>query len=155
MLPAGAAGANAFGSLDRAIAATLESRRLPMTLVVAFATCALILAAIGLYAVIAFGVTQRTRELGLRKALGATDSMIGALVLRETLALTAFGVAIGCASAWAGARLIRGLLFDTGTADPVAYLATIALLVAVAAAASWIPARRATRLDAMSAIRAE
>ena len=155
LLPAGAAGANAFGSLDRAIAATLESRRLPMTLVVAFATCALILAAIGLYAVIAFGVTQRTRELGVRKALGATDSMIGALVLRESLALTAFGVAIGCASAWAGARLIRGLLFDTGTADPAAYLATIALLVAVAAAASWIPARRATRLDAMSAIRAE
>lgn len=155
LLPAGAAGANAFGSLDRAIAATLESRKLPMTLVAVFAACALVLAAIGLYGVIAFTVTQRTRELGVRKALGATDSMIGALVLRESLVLTVVGVAVGCLGAWAGARLIRGLLFDTGTTDPTAYLVTIVLLVGVSLVASWLPARRATKLDPVQAIRAE
>ena len=155
LLPAGAAGENAFGSLDEAIAATLASRKLPMTLIGVFAACALALAAIGLYGVIAFSVAQRTRELGVRKALGATDSMIGALVVRESLALTAAGVVVGCAAAWAAARLIRGLLFDTGTADPGAYLATVALLGAVALLASWVPARRATRLDVMEAIRGE
>ena len=155
LLPTGAAGANAFGSLDRAVAATLEARKLPMTLIAVFAGCALALAAIGLYGVIAFTVTQRTRELGVRKALGATDGMIGALVLRESLALTLVGVVVGCAGAWAGARLIRGLLFDTGPADPVAYLVTTTLLIGVALLASWLPARRATRLDAMAAIRGE
>jgi predicted permease len=155
LLPAGAAGANAFGSLDQAIAATLESRKLPMTLVVAFAACALLLAAIGLYGVIAYTVAQRRRELGVRKALGATDRMIGGLVMRESLELTALGVVLGCGGAWATARLIRGLLYDTGTADPVAYSVTIVLLIGVAVTASWLPARRATKLDPMEAIRGE
>ncbi len=144
-----------FASVETLIAATLEQRRLAMTLIGAFAGCALVLAAVGMYGVIAYGVAQRTREMGVRKALGATDRMIAGLVIRESLALAGVGVAVGCVGAWAAARLIRGLLFDTGPTDPVSYVVTIVLLTAVALLATYVPARRATRLDPTIAMRGE
>ena len=144
-----------FEVVDTSIARSLEQRRLAMTLIGVFAACALILAAIGMYGVIAYGVTQRTREMGVRKALGATNRMIASLIVRESLVLTAFGIALGCFGAWVSARLISGLLYDTAPSDPIAYVTTIVLLTVVALVASYVPARRAMRLDATIAIRGD
>ena len=155
LLVKGAGFGTGFQVVEDAISKSLEQRRFTMALISVFATCALILAAIGMYGVIAYGVTQRTREMGVRKALGATDSMIASLVVRESLQLAAAGIVIGCLGAWAGARLISGMLFDTAPADPAAYVATIAALTVVAFAASYVPARRATRLDATIAMRGD
>ena len=126
-----------------------------MSLIATFALCALILAAMGMYGVVAHGIAQRTREIGVRKALGATDRVIMSVIFRESLIVIGVGVVIGCAGAWAAARLIRGLLFDTGIADPLAYVATVALLTGVALIATWLPARQATRLQPTIALRAE
>jgi putative ABC transport system permease protein len=155
LLRPGADGVRDFVVVEQLIASRLAPRRFSMTLISAFAACALLLAAIGMYGVIAYGVSQRTREMGVRKALGATDGMIASLVIRESLWLAAAGLAIGCLGAWAAGRLIKELLFNTAQSDPLAYAATIALLVGVALAASFFPARRATRLDPTIAMRGD
>jgi putative ABC transport system permease protein len=155
LIEKGTQGAERFARIDNAVTASLEPRKLSVTLIGAFATCALVLAAIGMYGVVSYGITQRTRELGVRKALGATNGMIASLVLRESLTLTGAGIVIGCAGAFAGAKLIRSLLFQSGAADPVAYLTTIAVLVSTAIVATLVPARRATRLDPTVAMRGE
>ncbi len=155
LLAASPASADGFTPAADLLSGGRESRRFMLGLVGLFAGCALVLAAIGMYGVVAYGVAQRTRELGVRKALGATDAMIAALVVRESMTLAAVGVAIGCAGAWGGARLIRGLLFDTGPGDPVPYLVTIGLLATVALIATYLPARRAIRLDPTIAMRGD
>jgi predicted permease len=144
-----------FRVVENSVAQSLEQRRFAMALVTVFATCALLLAAIGMYGVVAYGVAQRTREIGVRKALGATDRVVASLIIRESLVLTAGGVIVGCFGAWAGARLIRGMLYDTGPADPLPYATTILVLVLVSLIASYVPARRASRLDATIAIRGD
>jgi putative ABC transport system permease protein len=126
-----------------------------LTLIGAFAACALLLAAIGLYGVVAYGITQRTRELGVRKALGATDRMIASLVFRESAMLTSAGIVIGCAGAWGGARLINDLLFQTAPVDVTVYAPTVLVLLGIALIATYIPTRRATRLDPTIAMRGE
>jgi predicted permease len=151
----GAEGSKAFGTAEALIANRLAPRKLAMGMVITFAVCALVLAAIGMYGVIAYGVTQRTREMGVRKALGATDGMIATLVIRESLLLMVGGVVLGVAGAWASVRFIQGLLFDTRPADPAAYVGTVLLLAAVALLASYLPARRATRLDPTIAMRGD
>jgi putative ABC transport system permease protein len=151
----GASGDSRLEIVEAHVQSALGPRKLSMWLIGGFALCALVLAAIGMYGVVAYGITQRTKELGVRKALGATDSNIAALVLRESLVLTGFGVVIGCAGAWSATRFIRGQLFNTPQVDPLAYAATIALLAAVAVIATWIPARRAMRLDPTIAMRSE
>jgi putative ABC transport system permease protein len=151
----GSAGIKRFSVIENAIERSLESRKLSLRLITGFAVCALILAAIGMYGVVAYGIAQRSRELGVRKALGATDRAIAELVLRESLMLASIGVAIGCIGAWGSARLIEQQLFQTGSVDPAAYGATIVLLVAIALVATWVPARRATRLDPTIAMRGE
>ena len=155
LLPAGVRGEAAFGVMDDAVASRLEPRRFSMSLIGIFAICALVLAAMGMYGVVAHGIARRTREIGVRKALGATDRAIASAIVRESLVVIGAGVALGCLGAWAGARLIRGLLFETGAADPVAYLATAALLTAVALLATWLPTRQAMRLEPTVAMRAE
>jgi predicted permease len=155
LLAEGPAGDADFGVMADNVAGSLEPRKFSMSLITVFAMCALMLAAMGMYGVVAHGIAQRTREIGVRKALGATDTAIGSLVLRESLVMIGAGVAIGCAAAWAGARLIRALLFDTGIVDPVAYLGTIALLVGVALLATYLPARHAMRLSPSVAMRTE
>lgn len=141
--------------VENSIQAALEPRKLSMSLLGGFAACAALLAAIGMYGVIAYGVTQRTREIGVRKALGASDRAIGGLVMRESMMLAGIGIAVGCAGAWGCARLIREQLFDTGVVDPVSYAATIAGLTAVAVIATYVPMRRASRLDPTLAMRAD
>jgi ABC-type antimicrobial peptide transport system permease subunit len=155
LLPAGRAGETAFGLMDDALASRLEPRRFSMSLIAAFALCALVLAALGMYGVVAHGIAQRTAEIGVRKALGATDRAIAAVIFRESLAIIGAGVVLGCIGAWAGARLIRELLFDTGIMDPLAYVATVALLAGAALLATYLPTRHAMRLHPAIAMRVE
>ena len=155
LIPAGPAGAAMVGTMEDALSSRLEPRRFSMSLIATFAICALVLAAMGMYGVVAHGIAQRTREIGVRKALGATDGAIVAVIFRESLVVIGAGVLLGCIGAWAGARLIRGLLFDTGVADPLAYLATVGLLTGTALLATYLPARQAMRLEPTIAMRAE
>lgn len=155
LIERGAQGSDRFVRFEKLVDDSLGSRRLAMGLIGAFGACAIVLAAIGMYGVVSYGVTQRTRELGVRKALGASDRAIARLVLRESLLLAAGGVVAGCGVAWGVTRLIRGQLFQTPALDPLAYTATIALLVGIAVVATVVPMRRAVRLDPTIAIRGD
>jgi predicted permease len=121
----------------------------------AFGLLAVVLAGVGLYGIMAFTVARRTRDIGIRMTLGASPSTILRQVLRETLILMLTGIAVGVPIALAGTRLIRTMLFGLGAADPVALAAACAILAAIAAAASYIPARRASLVDPMIALRYE
>lgn len=140
-------------TMEEAIAATVAQPRFRATLVALFAAVALALAAIGVYGVMAYGVTQRTHELGVRMALGAADHHVARLVLVESLGLTALGACAGLAGGAAATRLIQGLLFDTRPLDPATFVAVPLLLSAIALGASYLPARRAMRVEPAAALR--
>jgi putative ABC transport system permease protein len=144
-----------FVTIESTIASSIAQRRLATSLVGAFAAGALLLAAIGMYGVISYGVAQRTREMGVRMALGASQRCILRLVLGEGVRLALIGAIIGIGGALAATRLIRSLLFETVPSDPVTYIVTPLVLGAVALLATYLPARRATRLDPTLAIRGE
>jgi putative ABC transport system permease protein len=148
-------GAGEVGALEDAITGSLRPRKMSMGLVAAFATCALTLALMGMYGVVAHGVAQRTREIGVRKALGATDAHIAALFLRESAIVVAAGVVLGVTGAILGAQLIRDMLFRTEVNDLAAYGGMIVLLGASALVATYLPSRRALRLDPTIAMRGE
>ena len=137
------------------IAGALAPRRFPLQLLGAFAALALVLSALGIYGVTAYGVTQRTREIGVRIAIGARQRDVLRMVMVDAAKLAALGVAIGLAGALVGARLLASQLYGVGARDPLTYAAMSALLAAVALAASWLPARRAARVDPMIALRTE
>jgi putative ABC transport system permease protein len=118
-----------------------------------FAGLALLLTAIGLYGVMAYAVVQRVREIGVRIALGAQTGDVLKMVLRHGLKLTALGMAIGLAAAYALTRYMRSLLFGVKAADPLTFAAIALLLIVVALLACWIPARRATKVDPIVALR--
>jgi ABC-type antimicrobial peptide transport system permease subunit len=124
-------------------------------LLTAFALAALLLAAIGIYGVLSFAVTVRTREMGIRIALGAERGSVQWLVLGEGLALVGLGIVIGLAGAFAGARVLRTFLFDLTPSDPLTYISIVVVLVVTAVLASWIPGLRASRVDPVIALRAE
>ena len=151
----GQEGVAAFSRMEDAIGRSMQPRRFSMSLVGAFATCALLLAAIGIYGVVAYGVAQRSREIGVRKALGASDAGIASLIFGESLMMLALGVLLGGIGAWASARLIRAMLFDTGVVDPAVYLVAVIVLALTALLATWLPARRAMRLDPTITMRGE
>src|SRR5262245_20300689 len=134
---------------------SLARRRFSMLLLSIFAALASGLAAIGIYGVVAYFVSQGTRELGIRMALGATPGEIRALVVRQALVIVGAGVAIGVAGALALARLMRSLLFGIGVADPVTFASIPVVLALVALPASYVPARRAAQIDPMLALRHE
>jgi predicted permease len=137
------------------VAGQLAQPRLSAVLLGLFGAGALLLAAVGLYAMLAFVVRQRTRELAIRHALGASSSRLRLLVVRQALVLAGAGVLLGLAAALAGGRWLRSLLFDVSPADPLTLAGVAAMLLAVALAASYIPARRAMRADPVSVLRAD
>jgi putative ABC transport system permease protein len=136
------------------VAASLAGRRLALVLVGAFGVAALLLSACGLYGIISYFVTQRAQELTIRIALGASRQAIVALVLREGSALTLAGLVVGAAAALAATRVLARLLYGVGAADPIAFGSMMLLVAAVALAASWVPAYRAARADALEVLRA-
>jgi len=142
-------------TMDQRLFDSLARRRFSMLLLGAFAAFALILAAIGVYGVISYSVNQRTHEFGIRMALGARQSNILRLVIRNALMLISVGVSLGLAGAFALTRLMSSLLFNTGAADPFTFAAVSTWLVLVAILASYLPARRAARVDPMIALRYE
>jgi predicted permease len=133
--------------------ATLGQRRLTMLLLAVFSGIALLLAVVGLYGVIAYSVAQRTQEVGIRRALGADQSDILRLVLRQALRLTFAGVVIGMGGAFAFTRVMKTLLFEISTTDPATFIWVALVFMVVALGASFIPAWRALRIDPMTALR--
>jgi ABC-type antimicrobial peptide transport system permease subunit len=128
-------------------------RRFVVVLLVGFAAFALILASLGIYAVISYSVTQRQLEIGIRMALGASPATVRRLVLRDTLRLAVLGVALGIVGALVLARLVASLLFGVTPTDPLTFAAVVAVLTSVAALAGYLPAARAARIEPMSALR--
>ena len=137
------------------VAETWATPRLITFLLSTFAGLALTLAVIGLYGVMAYNGLRRTREIGVRLALGARRRQISGMLLRQGIRLLAIGLLVGFAGAFALSRLIRSLLFSVSAADPAVYFAVSLLLGGAAMLACWIPARRAARLDPMITLRAE
>jgi len=133
----------------------LAPTRFAMALLLAFAVIALVLSAVGLYGVIAYSVTQRTREIGVRIALGADRRSVERLVVGAGLRLATIGLVVGVGAALASTRLLSGLLYGVSPADPASFVAIALLVVATALLASWLPARRAVRIDPITALRAE
>jgi predicted lysophospholipase L1 biosynthesis ABC-type transport system permease subunit len=142
-------------SLTAREAAATAKTRFSTTLLVLFAGTALLLAAIGIYGVMALAVAARTREIGIRMALGADGRRIERAVIGEGMALVGAGALIGLGAAIASTRVLGSLLFDLSPTDPVTYVAIIALIGLTAAAASWVPARRAANVDPLASLRAE
>ncbi len=141
--------------LDAYLGDSLARRRFSMTLLAGFAGLALVLTAVGLYGVMANSVVQRTRELGIRLALGETREAVLRGVLRRGLGLVAAGIIIGLAGALAFTRVLGALLYEVSATDPAVFAGIIALLSFVGLVASYLPARRATRVDPMVALRSE
>jgi ABC-type antimicrobial peptide transport system permease subunit len=140
-------------TMDQRIADSLARRRFTAVLLALFAGFALILAAIGIYGVMAYLVNQGTREIGIRMALGATQPSVLKLVVKQGMTLAFTGVAIGMVAAFAFARLVSGLLYGVTSNDPLTFTLVAVLLSIVALIASYIPARRAARIDPMVCLR--
>ena len=143
----------AVRTAEEYLSASLAPTRFSMTLLAAFAAVALVMTAVGLYGVISFSVSQSTRDIGIRVALGAQGRDTIRLVMGQGLTLTLAGVVLGLGGALGLTRLMSGLLFGVGTTDPATYGGVVLLLVAVAALACYVPARRATRVDPVVALR--
>ena len=139
-------------TMDDVVMNSLGTRRVSMQLFAVFAIAALFLAAIGIYGVMAYSVTQRTQEIGIRMALGAQRRHVLGLVVRQGMTLAAIGVVVGLAGAFALTRLLTNLLFGVGATDPATFLWIPVLLASVSFFACYIPARRAARLDPIKAL---
>ena len=139
------------GMVDR----SLGQPRFYLTLLTVFAVLAVVLAAVGIYGIIAYTVQQRTREIGIRIALGASQDRVVAMVVRRGLALALGGIVLGTAGAYAVTRVLRSLLYGVSERDPATFIGVAVLLCGVALLASWLPARRAARVDPLAAMRAE
>ena len=142
-------------SMDGLVSDTLQTDRFIEQLSSAFGLLAILLASVGLYGVMAYTVARRTRDIGIRMALGAAPANVRWQVLRESLVLAATGIVIGVPVALAGTRLVRTMIFGLGFADPIVIVAAAALLAVVAALAGFLPAHRASRVDPMVALRYE
>ncbi len=142
-------------TMDEVIGRSIAERRFTMLLLVSFAAVAVVLAAIGVYGVLAYLVSQRTQEIGVRLAIGATPGDVVRLFVREGAALTMVGVAGGLAGALVVTRALSTLLFGVTTTDPLTFAAVAGTLAIVALLACYLPARRAGRVDPMTALRTD
>ena len=140
-------------TMDEFVANAVAQPRLYLVMIGVFASAAILLAAIGIYGVLAHSVAQRTREIGIRLALGATRREVVALVVGQAATLAAGGLAAGLVLALGASRLIQGLLFGVEPRDTVTYMSVVAVLMAIALLASYLPARRASRIDPIKALR--
>jgi ABC-type antimicrobial peptide transport system permease subunit len=143
------------GPLTQFIEQSFNQRRGVMLLLGTFAALALFLSALGIYGVLAYDVSQRTREIGVRGAIGATSAQVIALIMWQGLWKTAVGLVLGLGGALLLSRSLKTLLYDLSPTDPLAYVAVSLLLLAVAALASYLPARRAARINPIEALRVE
>ena len=146
---------NEFRTIQDLVDRSVSPRRLIVLLLTGFAGFALILASLGIYGVISYSVSQRKQEIGIRMALGASAGNLRRLILMQTLKLAAAGMALGLAASWLLGRVLQGMLFGVTPSDPLTFAAALVLLMAVAALAGYLPARRASRLDPVEALRAE
>ena len=142
-------------SLESSVSTTLQQRRLSTLLLSLFSAGALLLALLGIYATLAYSVVQRTREIGVRMALGARGGAVVRLVVGQGMRLAALGAGLGVAFALLLGRVIAALLYGVGPHDPVTFAAVVVLLLGAALLACWVPARRASRVDPLIALRAE
>src|SRR5262249_30657112 len=144
-----------FATLEQVVSRSVQSRRFNVTLVSVFAGTALLLALAGMYGVMAYSVTRRTNEIGVRMALGADGTTILRLVLGQGLKTALIGTVLGIAASFATTRAIASLLFGMTAMDPVTFISVTLLLIVVALLASYFPARRASKVDPMVALRYE
>jgi putative ABC transport system permease protein len=144
-----------LGTLAQQKDGSLYTERLAATLLTLFGLLALSLAAVGIYGVLSYAVTERTREMGVRLALGARPRDLLRLVVGQGLRLTFIGLVIGVCASFALTRLIAKLLFGVSATDPLTFVMIPLLLTGVALLACWIPARRATRVDPLAALKHE
>jgi putative ABC transport system permease protein len=142
-------------TMEEMLDASIARERMSMLIFAVFAIVAVALASVGLYGVVAHGVTERTHEIGVRMALGAEARHVLGLVVRQGLSMALIGTAIGVAGAVALSRWIEALLFGVSATDPATFAVVVGTLLAVAAIACYIPAWRATRVDPTTALRAE
>ena len=142
-------------TLEQIRSESVAPQRLNATLIGGFAMLAMVIAAVGVFSVLAFSVTQRTREFGIRTALGAAQGDISNTVLREGLLLAGSGLVLGGLAAAGLSRFLESFLFGVSAGDPVTFLLVGVALATVAAAASWLPARKAARVDPIEALRAD
>jgi putative ABC transport system permease protein len=148
-------GISDVATMDQVLSDSTSDRQLDMLLFALLGGLAFSLAAVGIYGVVAYSVTQRTHEIGLRMAIGAQRTDVVRMVLGQGLRLAVAGVVIGAAMAGIGSRLIKGMLFEVEPADPGTYVAVAGAVLGVAMLASYLPARRATRVDPIRALRSE
>jgi putative ABC transport system permease protein len=142
-----------IATMDELVSKSLAPRRFYMVLLGLFAALAITLAAVGIYGVVAYQVAERTREIGVRIAIGARPRAVQNMVLGQALRLTAIGTVAGLAGALALSRVLAGFLYGVKTSDPLTYVVVVLFLLAVAGAAAWLPARRAARIDPIAALR--
>jgi ABC-type antimicrobial peptide transport system permease subunit len=141
--------------MEDVVAASLADQRFSATLLGVFAALALVLASLGVYGVISYSVAQRSRELGLRMALGARRDGVLRLVVRQGMGLVLVGVGVGLVGAFLASRLLRSMLYEIGAGDPLTYVVVPVVLTLVGLVATLIPALRATRVDPAVALKAE
>lgn len=151
----GNAGIDAIHTMDRMVGYSMARQRFYAVLLGVFAAVAGVLAAIGIYGVLAYSVVQRTQEIGIRMALGAERGQVLALVMRRGVALASIGIVAGLIGAFAGARYLQSMLFGVEPRDPATFIAVAAMFAVVTGAAAYLPARRATRVDPMVALRVD
>jgi putative ABC transport system permease protein len=149
------AGIDAILPLERLVASSVAQPRFHAVLLALFAAVAALLAAVGVYGVLAYAVEQRTQEIGVRMALGAQRRQVLALVMQRGVTLTLVGLTLGTAAAAAGAQILQSLLFGITPLDAATYASVVVLFFVVAVLAAYVPARRATRVDPLVALRAE
>jgi putative ABC transport system permease protein len=141
--------------MEQLLAHSMAARKFSLLLLALFAALALALSVIGLYGVLAYTVTQRMREIGIRMALGAQRIDVLRLVVKQGMALALIGIAVGLSASFALTRLMKTLLYSVSPTDPLTFTVITLLLTFVALLACWIPARRATKVDPLIALRCE